>query len=61
MKTIDSLVEGDTQSARERWVDAVRGQVESLRYGVVQIVIHDSRVVQIEKTEKIRFDQTEAR
>ena len=29
--------------------------------GVVQIVVHDARVVQIERTEKIRFDKTEAR
>ena len=61
MKTTESSVECDTQNTRERWVEAVRGQVESLRYGVVQIVVHDSGVVQIEKTEKIRFDQTEAR
>lgn len=35
----------------ERIVQAVR----SIRYGVVQIVIQDARVVQIEKTEKIRL------
>lgn len=38
------------------WLDAVRSQVESIRFGQVQIVVHDSRVVQIEKVEKIRFD-----
>jgi hypothetical protein len=35
----------------------VRGQVGSLRYGVVQIVVHDSRVTQIEKTERLRLEK----
>lgn len=43
-------------SGAEEWLEAVRHQVTSLRFGVVQVVIHDSRVVQIEKTEKIRLD-----
>ncbi len=34
----------------------MREKVESLRYGVVQIVIHDSRVTQIERTEKTRIE-----
>ena len=37
------------------WLDIVRQKVESLRYGVVQIVVHDSRVTQIERTEKTRI------
>ncbi|MGD0537818.1 MAG: YezD family protein [Verrucomicrobiota bacterium] len=40
----------------EAWLETVRQQVAGLRYGVVQIVIHDARVVQIERTEKIRFE-----
>ncbi len=28
----------------------------SLKYGHVQITVHNSRVVQIEKTEKVRLD-----
>jgi len=38
------------------WLDIVQKEVGSLRFGVVQIVVHDSEVVQIERTEKIRFD-----
>jgi len=30
--------------------------VGSLRYGVVQIVVHDAHVTQIEKTERVRLD-----
>jgi len=43
------------------WLRVVTAQVESLRFGVVQIVVHDNRVVQIERTEKLRFDQSEAK
>ena len=39
------------------WLGVVRRQVESLRFGAVQILVHESRVVQIERTEKQRFDQ----
>jgi hypothetical protein len=31
--------------------------VRSLAYGSVEIVVHDSRVVQIERREKLRFDK----
>jgi hypothetical protein len=41
------------------WLAAVRHQVETLRFGVVQIVVHDGHVVQIEKTEKLRIEKTE--
>jgi hypothetical protein len=39
------------------WLEVVRQQVSSLRYGVVEIVVHDSRVTQIEKTERVRLDK----
>jgi hypothetical protein len=33
----------------------VREKVEGLRFGVVQLVVHDGRVTQIERTEKTRL------
>ena len=39
-----------------RWLALVRQQVESLRYGEVQIVVHDARVTRIERTEKLRLE-----
>jgi hypothetical protein len=39
------------------WREVVRQQVESLSYGVVQIVVHDSQGTQIEKTERVRLDK----
>lgn len=47
---------GVASLTESNWLDAVRAQVNSLRFGVVQIVVHDSKVVQIERTEKIRLD-----
>jgi len=37
------------------WLALVREKVEGLRYGVVQLVVHDGRVTQIERTEKTRL------
>ena len=44
------------QKATPEWLQLVRGKVESLSYGVVQIVVHGNQVTQIERTEKTRFD-----
>jgi hypothetical protein len=35
--------------------EAVRAAVEGIRFGVVQLIIQDGRVVQIDKTEKVRL------
>ena len=48
-----------TANAQPSWDDIVRQQVKSLKYGVVQIVVHDGKVVQIERTEKVRLDRPE--
>ena len=39
------------------WEKVVRQLVSSLRFGVVQITVHESHVVQVERTEKVRFAQ----
>ena len=42
--------------AQPEWLRVVQQKVETLRYGVVQLVIHDGRVTQIERTEKTRIN-----
>jgi len=37
------------------WKVVVQRHIESLNFGSVQIVIQDSRVVEIDKTERLRF------
>lgn len=39
------------------WLAVIKSQIESLRFGTVQIVVHEAKVVQIERTEKVRFDK----
>lgn len=41
--------------AQPEWLRLVRQKVETLRYGVVQLVVHDGCVTQIERTEKTRI------
>jgi hypothetical protein len=43
-----------TDSAPD-WLRLVQQKVEGLTYGVVQLVVHDGRVTQIERTEKTRL------
>ena len=52
MSTTSSLL---SDSPLPAWLTIVRQKVESLRYGVVQIVVHDGQVTQIERTEKTRL------
>jgi hypothetical protein len=41
------------------WLELVRQQVTSLQFGTVEIVVHDARVVQIDKTERLRLGHPE--
>lgn len=52
-----SAIQNEAQS---NWLALVAEQVGQLRFGVVQITVHDSRVVQIERTEKVRLDKSAA-
>jgi hypothetical protein len=47
-----------TNGATPDWIELVREKVEGLRYGIVQLVVHDGRVTQIERTEKTRLPAT---
>lgn len=40
------------------WIDALTPWVASLRFGVIQLVVHEGRVVQMERTEKVRLTGT---
>lgn len=41
--------------------EAILLALKDLRYGSVEIMVHDSQVVQIERKEKTRFDSTVSR
>ncbi|MDF7807609.1 YezD family protein [Pontiellaceae bacterium B12219] len=38
-----------------RWVKSVKEYVKELDYGEVTLTVHNGHVVQVQKTEKIRF------
>jgi hypothetical protein len=59
MSTIQVKPENNPDE-RLDWLEVVRRQVGALHYGVVQIVVHDSRVTQVEKTERFRLEKTRA-
>jgi len=41
-----------------KWLEMVAENIKSLRYGVVEIIVQDSSVIQIGKTERVRLDKT---
>jgi hypothetical protein len=53
--TADSPATPEPSPSEPEWLSLVRAQVQDLRFGVVQLVVHDGRVTQIERTEKTRL------
>lgn len=41
----------------ETVISQIKHALETLRFGSLEIVVHDSKIVQIEKNEKVRFDK----
>lgn len=46
-----------SSSTTELPLEEIVRAVRQIRFGSVEIVIHDSRIVQIERREKVRFDK----
>ncbi len=57
MNHIEQLDRHKQRSIEEAILLALKG----IRYGSVEIIVHDSKVVQIERKEKTRFDSTFSR
>jgi len=57
MKAESTITRKLTTNEAAPWLEVVRRQVGSLRFGVVQISVRESKVVQIERTEKVRIVQ----
>lgn len=49
-----------TVSSNAPILERIARAVQSIRYGTVQIIIQDSKIVRLEKTEKIQLPQEEA-
>ena len=53
--SVATLNSNVNNSPEQNWQEIVRQHVESLRFGTVEIIVHDSRVIHIEKTERVRL------
>lgn len=47
---------GAAPEEKEYWLKQIELCLEELEFGSIQIVVHDGRIVQIERTERKRFD-----
>lgn len=50
---MDRLNDGE---GKEQLSEQILSAISDIRYGSVEIIIHDSKVVQIERKEKIRLE-----
>ena len=46
----------DSLALPPQLLQELREALRSIRYGTIELVIHDGRVVQLERREKVRFD-----
>ncbi len=54
---ISAGVSGPDHGLSDELAQEILRAVSGIRYGSVEIIVHDSRVVQIERKEKVRFHQ----
>lgn len=51
----DSLKTRDDESSAQPVLDAVTEAIGRLRFGTVQLVVHEGKVVQLDVTDRTRF------
>jgi len=52
---------GLADETHRRLTQQILRALQEIRYGSVEIIIHDSRIVQVERKEKIRIDTDSSR
>ncbi len=52
---IPSNPQSSATAEEQEWLEVVRQKVAKLRFGSLQITVHDGRVTQVESLEKTRF------
>jgi len=50
----------ESSASQEHWLELVREKVGAIRFGSVQITVHDGRVTLVEAIEKMRIDPDRA-
>ena len=61
MKTPMKLTNELLDETNHHLTNSILLALREIRYGSVEIIIHDSRIVQIERKEKIRMDTDSSR
>ncbi len=51
-----SLLKGNASSQGKQALDSISRALTGLRFGSIEIVVHDGKVTQIERKEKIRLN-----
>lgn len=46
-----------SQSNDQQKVEQIINTIQTIKYGSIEITVHDGKIVQIERKEKIRFDK----
>lgn len=49
------MTKKNMESIRDSQIETILNALQGLEYGTLQIIIHDSQITQIERTEKKRF------
>jgi len=52
--------QNETSASNSEWMDVVLSKIENLRFGSVQITVHEGRVTLVESIEKTRFNSDSA-
>lgn len=47
-----------SRKSENNWLEVVERQVRGLKFGSVEITVHEGRVVQVETSVKVRFDKS---
>ncbi|ANY73167.1 MULTISPECIES: YezD family protein [Paenibacillus] len=42
----------------EKWLERIAGLLNDMEFGSLQIVVHEGQIVQMERTERKRFENT---
>jgi hypothetical protein len=42
--------------SNELWIERIKNNIQGLKFGTVQITIHEGKIVQIDRTERSRFE-----
>lgn len=55
MSNLSNKMENAASASAQPWLVAVQEEVEGLRFGTVQVVVHEGEVVQIERVSRRRI------